>query len=183
MSKKRIIFIVIAVAVLAIVVGVFVAQKNSKIPAKQEQSQAQQQVGQNVQDDLVWYGIPEMNVRFKVDKKVANDLIYKYNKINDKIDGVLFSSNKLSQIPSCGVEDGSLGSLTRAKGVPADYGDKAFYMARKPKQFKDFFTFYEGPQAVCAFGENIDRWNRYFDENPEFKGWLGKAFDSVEILP
>jgi len=130
----------------------------------------------------VYYYVPELGIKFPVKKVVKDDLIYKYRRLEDKAEVISFSSNTLSQIPYCGVEDSPLGVLVKLKGKPADYSDRVYYEARNPKQFNDFFIIYNGPQAVCASEDRIDELDKYFDEHPEFKGWIVEALEGAELL-
>lgn len=181
--KKSIIISIVAIIIIAGVGGFWVWKNKEK--KEVEQSQTQKTVLQNIQIESVWYIIPEMNVRFKVDKEVADDLIYKYSKISDKMESVAFSSKKLSQITGCDVAAEPLGTLVKMKGNPFDYSDKDYYVSRKPKQFDNFFIIYNSPQVVCSgtgMGDDAKKLEKYFEENPKFQGWIAGSFDTIEII-
>lgn len=204
MSKKVVIMLGVIVVAIIVIVSIFMAKKSQKVAIDQQQNAVQQQAEQqseqsskgenqqendtdkwkvyeNKENELVWYEIPEIKIKFKVNKEVAEELVYNFKGEND-FGSVLFSSKGLSKIPGCGVEQGPLSALSKIKGNPYDYADTDYYVSRKPKQFDNFFIIYNGPQAVCATGDYVKKWNEYFEKNPKFIGWIAESFDTIEII-
>lgn len=193
MNKKTSVIIIIVVLVIAVIGGGFwygKSKKNQFMESKQVKSNDQNQSEFNNdkqnqdsnETEMVWYEIPELKIRFKVDKIVADDLIYKYEKINNNLESISFSSNGLSAISGCGVENGPLGSFDKLKGKPSDYNDNVYYTSRNPKQYDKFFIIYNGPQSVCAVKDNMKNWEEYFAKNPKFREWINPAFKTVEVV-
>lgn len=131
------------------------------------------------QDKLVWYEIPELGIKFKISGNIKNELIYSYRGNDDSYGVVLFSSKKLSEIPGCDVDQGPLTSISKIKGIPTNYQDADYIIARKPRQFDGFFILHDGPQSVCASDNYIEEWKKYFEQYPEFEKWSANVLDTV----
>ncbi|MCA9365134.1 MAG: hypothetical protein KC736_04535, partial [Candidatus Moranbacteria bacterium] len=79
--------------------------------------------------EMVWYEIPELGIRFPVEKSVKEELVYANIPITKKMkEGdsgktslTYFSTKKMENLSSyCSAENGPLGSLSRRAGEPTD---------------------------------------------------------------
>lgn len=148
----------------------------------QDKAQERANSQQRPEDSTTLYKIPEIGIQFLVNKKIANELIYQYVNIDDT-EGISFSSRGLSQIFGCGTPDGPLGAITKLKGKIDNYQNKEYLLTRTHKQFNKFVIIYSGPQAVCAISDDDTfKWERYFEDNPEFNDWVSESFDTMTEL-
>lgn len=188
--SKTTIISTIALSAIVLAVGVWRWERNDvdkreKTDVRQERARKEKSNINQDKVELVWYNIPELKIKFEIDKVIADDLVYKYkgDSFTSKNGSVFFSSKKLSVIPGCGVSKGPLGALFKLSDKPNDYADKDYFLAREyRKQFNKFFVIYEGPQAVCASREDVKKWEKYFNDNPKFKGWIVPVFKTIEEI-
>jgi hypothetical protein len=196
MSKKTIIAIIAILILLAMGAGFWkwksMQKVSQQVQNQQQQVQQQnsnqqsvdnQQLQQIPEDQLVWYEIPELNIKFKVTKSVASELIYKIKNAKDSYGYASFSSRKLSLIPGCAASSGALSTFEKISGKPRDYSEKDYFLnGRLLKQFDNFFVMQDGRQDPCAMGDDSEKMKKYFKDNPEFTDWSYKAFETMEIF-
>ena len=188
MNKKT--FFIILVFALLVCVLVFGIWKFKNGKKQQEQSQIKvQQVNnddqlQNPESELVWYEIPELGIRFKVEKDMKDELVYQFvgetmatnsnGKPAGKIKSIGFSTKTLINLDSkyCGPINGPIGGLSEYKGKIDQY-DWLKNFKGAMRQFENFVITYEGPQASCSAdyandpdreieNEVVLRYTRYF---------------------
>ena len=152
---------------------------HGKVFLQQQENNEPQQRG-----DLVWYQVPELGIEFQVTSQAADELIYAVSESNsnDLSGGAAFSSKELAKIPGCEASFGPLGTLTKLKGIPDDYKENEYLMARNPKQFDGFFVVWSGPQAVCAAEEHLDEFDSYFQNNHIFDRWSDIVFNTIRNI-
>jgi hypothetical protein len=186
-----------AVAILILLGGViFVWQKNLqqnaqtlsmvKTEDKGDKTAQQNEYPQHIEAisgnaDEVWYSIPELGVRMKLNKEFAEDLIY----IQDDPSVVYFSTKKLSQISPCLPIDGPFGSLFKAKGDMKEIAKTDEYTAARVSgyiQIGQYYYGWIGPQEVCWDLEG--KLNNVFPI--EYKGngskTVSEAVKTLEVL-
>ena len=105
--------------------------------------------------DEVWYVIPEMGVRMKLNKEFAEDLVYKLVYKNttssEGLDAVYFSIKALLDIDAgC---SGSLGGMFLSKGKEMSGNKSGYYESENFGQiifqFSESFVVWQGAQAGC----------------------------------
>lgn len=65
--------------------------------------------------DEVWYNIPELGIRMRLNKEFAEDLVYVYD---NKYSRVMFQTKSILAVaPQCRVEDADFGDLYRVDGT------------------------------------------------------------------
>lgn len=114
--------------------------------------------------DEVWYNIPELGIRMKLNREFAEDLVYGFEAakgLSEKDGGrVYFSSKAVSNIaPSCAPNKGSMfGVFERLWGIGVDKqhlrGSLIGYHESDSSgqlifQFPEDFILYTGPQDIC----------------------------------
>lgn len=194
MKKKILISIILVLVIIAGVTGFWQwkqIEQQRQIKHVQNQQQAIQNNNTN-QNDLVWYEIPELGIKFKIEKDIADELIYEYTgeaiptgingKPESKVRTIYFSTKKLTSIDpkNCAAKDGPIGLISRYEG-----GADTHYATKDKnigiRQLENFVISYAGPQAVCFSRKNA--------ENPsnmqlltEANKKYGKFFYSEEFL-
>jgi len=118
------------------------------------------------EENLVYYKIPELGIKFKIEKELASELIYYIEVAPDDSRFVYlnFSSRELSKLGEyCRAKHSPMGTLIKVEGSLSDYPDNIFIQNRKDriKEFGDFFVYFEGPQSACSWPENLETLNRY----------------------
>lgn len=145
MSKKSL-FLILAVALL-LIGGVFLIQKKSPEVSEDKSDQkeettvkdvAAESYPQHIQaipgTDEVWYGIPELGVRMRLNKEFAEDLVYGFD--NAYGDAVSFQKKSvLAAAPQCSVMSADFGYLYRINGT-IEQADKD----NLSKRGNNFFT-------------------------------------------
>ncbi len=145
------------------------------------------------EQDKTTYQIPELGVEFQIARKIADELIYEVSTANDieGVNGVVFSSKELAQIPGCEASSAPLGVLSKISGVPEDYEESQYYLARDTKQLDGFFVVWSGPQAVCSresrdefdvFLFRYPKFESYMREHTEFKNLSKSVIDTLRVI-
>lgn len=116
--------------------------------------------------DEVWYNIPELGIRMRLNKEFASDLIYKFNG-SDSVDLSSLSMAILDK--ACFPEDsyemsGDFGLIVRRNGTVEEFVKKnkgwplEHYVSLEKigflKKFNGFFIEYASRQAPCDGGLN-----------------------------
>jgi hypothetical protein len=114
----------------------------------------------------VWYNIPEIGVRMRLNKEFAGDLIYSFvheksTDPDENWDAVYFSTKSLTGIDKgCSPEEGNpLGVMTKTKGNVSELAKtEEFYSSRLKDiiQIGEYFYMWTGPQATCWDPKNDD---------------------------
>jgi hypothetical protein len=151
---------------------------------EQEEKNAIQELYTNADEklktgELVWYDIPELNVRFKVSPEVKDELVYENVTLSrgleegesGKMALVSFSTKTLESISeSCSAGDGPVGVISRRVGTPtnpvAPCGG-----GYKVKEFPSGYFCYTHSQSSCTntpeqYNEQVkpivDKYNQLF---------------------
>ena len=115
--------------------------------------------------DEVWYNIPELGVRMKLNKEFAEDLIYKFSYEVDsegsQWEAAYFSTKALTTIDNgCSPEEGSpLGVLTKSMGNVQQFAKTDVYFSSRLDsivQIGGYYYMWTGPQATCWDPKNDD---------------------------
>lgn len=178
--STRTIAIIALVAVAVLVIGVFAIQDRTQAPAPVvENGERLENQGENMEnkEELVWYEIPELGVRFKVMQKMASDITYDVAKVDAVSDthgsytflDVSLGSHSLDVDTKCGYP---LGSIKRFEGVPTQYDGSMWRTADEEMglgnmhQFNKYFIigqFYhatsDGPYNCYAGTEHMSKWS------------------------
>jgi hypothetical protein len=160
--------------------------------------------------DEVWYNIPELGVRMKLNREFASDLVYSYSKSNENItkdqqkfttpfhETVHFSSRSLmQQEPACEPGTRAIGYFIKEEGAAEEWPASAsiFYAGRK--QFSNFFIVLgisnnedNTKVPMCMLSET-SKWTLLHTSEDEIKniehfvqdqsGLLRKGFNGLEI--
>ena len=138
--------------------------------------------------DEVWYNIPELGIRMKLNKGFAEDLVYQYyierNVDNDTVAGFYLGSKALGAI-----DEGCRFGWTVSKGEgeinPYDEYLTSRVSINEAVQFPGFFLVLGGPQDVCWREENDS-----IAKNVINKSFMGKGaksviegFRTIELIP
>jgi len=194
MTNTRKIIIGIAVMCL-ILIGMLVFQKKDtgkNLPVENVEVEKESNIEEISNSDLVYYKIPEMGIKFKVKKELAEELIYfveddvKLLFQGDNSDTgliVYFSTKKLAEIDDyCSAENGPLGSITRVNNDYEKYKGLDYYKGRPYKDFDNFFILYGGSQAPCTLIKNNEEWEKSFEYNERNKGYLNYIIETVIFI-
>lgn len=140
--------------------------------------------------DEVWYNIPELGVRMKLNKEFAMSLIYQYSHevtaAKEEWDAVAFSTKELITIDrGCSPEEGRpLGSITKWKGNIQELAKTDdFFSARLDSiiQIGDYYYMWTGPHDAC--------WDPKYDEeiavvrNPEVYINIQNGLKNLQKIP
>jgi len=156
--KNKILFLGFIVLVLALAGGVWVGlnkqdqdqpNDNSGNKAIEEESNSS---NSNELDskDIIWYEVPELEIKFPVNEELKEDLIYSLKEVSKHNRKVAYFSLKSIENRGelCNVDDGPLGALAKVNGKfkqgDFTYGCIGGFLA---KEFNDFFLCFSGPQA------------------------------------
>ncbi len=156
-------FLAIAVIILVAIAGVFwsvqkrqgamsqpvVTEPVAEAPVQPEPEKYPQHIETIPGNtDEVWYNIPELGIRMRLNKEFAEDLIY----VQDSPSSVYFSTEKLSQISPCLPIDGPLGALFRAEGNMLEVAKTDEYLAARVSgyvQVGGYYYGWTGPHEAC----------------------------------
>lgn len=98
--------------------------------------------------DEVWYNIPELGVRMKLNKEFAEDLVYRSE--TPAFATVYFSGKKLmATVPSC---VSGFGFLFKTKGIMKEIAKTDDFLATRMDSYIQIYDYYYGwtsPQDVC----------------------------------
>ncbi len=138
--------------------------------------------------DEVWYNIPELGVRMKLNKDFAGDLIYSVSHIKktygekEEVDIAYFSTKSMMHIDAfCAPDKGaSGGAVSRNKGVAKEVAKSDEYIAARLNnliQIDGFYYIYTKPQATC-WDSNLTKEVLKFDPMIIYKGLGHKSLDN-----
>ncbi len=150
--------------------------------------------------DEVWYNIPEMGIRMKLNKGFAEDLVYSNGMIDDDgtpRDGLYFSTQAIAEAaPECAPgRGGAFGVVSKIAGT-VEEADKSgiggvdgYFLSRLKTgmvvQLPGFFVIWAGPQAVCAFTEHIAAMKK--ESSKDYYGSGAKdvheGMKTIELIP
>ena len=218
MQKKLLIFVVV---VLVLIAALFFVWQKKQAEIKQTNKLASQSSSENQPQsvilneptkkdkitlapqhivaipgsDSVWYEIPELGVRVKLNKKYAEDLIYRPVRLNnasgEEWDVAYFSTKTMTRIdPYCSPENvGSIGALSKNKGIAKELAKKDAYIASRLSsvvQIENFYYMFETPQAACwdsSFTEEVLK----LDPNVMYEGkgikFLIEGYKDLQLIP
>lgn len=177
MSKKSL--LIALVIILAGVSLFFILRQRGEAPTQEQPTQVvteepttpTESYPQHIEaipgnTDEVWYNIPELGVRMRLNKSFAEDLIYSNGMTDDfgkYQDGVYFSTKAIAEVaPECAPDrGGAFGVLSKIDGTveEADRNglglDSGWYASKlklgEATQFPEYFITWSGPQALCEF--------------------------------
>jgi len=129
-------------------------------------------------EDLSNYVVPEFQITLKVNKQLADELVYYYRK---DIDTIYFSTKTfVNGDPDCSSKDGPLGALSK----------NGLSESSKVAEFEDFSLYFSGPHEPCSFvGNEVN--SKLYDLAMKNSGgsyqlgsWNDKTnkYDFVEII-
>jgi hypothetical protein len=113
--------------------------------------------------DEVWYAIPELGIRMRLNRDLAEKLIYSSDMSIDsgeKASGIYLSTKAITEVaPECAPErGGALGSIFKVMGNLAEEAKNDEYIAsRMNRYYFQLDSYYYGwaqPQAVCWYPQN-----------------------------
>lgn len=169
--SKKVILSLIAVALVLVGYLLFSKQNQPTPVAPEVKTQVQPEVKypQHIEaitgTDEVWYSIPEFEVRMRLNKEFAEDLVYKLkhekNDDGEEWDAISFSTKGIMAVAlECAPEnDGVFGVFTRIDGT-VEEADKnnlglgpGYFQSRLKTgtivQFPQYFVIWTSPQAPC----------------------------------
>lgn len=171
MFKK---FLLISIVLFAVVLVSGCNKQEPQVP-KQEEKQpvAQENPSQEIksketleeqnevdEENLVYYKIPELGIKFKIEKELADELIYYIEVAPDdsRFKYTRLSSKELSKLNEyCQVEYGPMGTLVRVEGFPSDYDEPLKNIQRKNfYDGGDFFVYFSSSQTPCMNQEEME---------------------------
>lgn len=165
--KKTTIIAVVALLAVAILFGMgfwqWKSQQNQKVSRSdqaQSQEQQKQQSQQIPEDQLVWYEIPELGIKMKLKKDLAEDLIYNIESSNDSQGRLAWYSNftmkSLQMVDPvyCTSENRAIGTIVKISNltIESQVGESSFLPDEKSgllKRLGDYSIAYIGPHAMC----------------------------------
>lgn len=164
MNKKHIIIISISVIVLAVAAGVWRWEKMKKAKnAKNNISQYQQKITNDQDDQLVWYEVPELGIRFKVTLDAKDNLKYTNNNYETKDfvmkvnSGIFYSTSETnSSFEGCKLsENGNSCGFFYIYKVSREQTDKFKNKYNKPwcENTGGKIILENNEDIVCYFGE------------------------------
>lgn len=182
--KRTQLSLVIAFGILIIGVGVLLWQKQQSVPQPDLLDLVEPSVETPVtnesntvttapipEPEMVWYDIPELGIRFKVDPVTKEELVYHFvgfpGKETKKL--VDFSTKTMTELePECSAEKGApLGSLSRRFGKPKDPlvpcggGQKVY-------EYPGGYFCYTMPQAPCMSPEEDAQYQEVLKNDPRY---------------
>lgn len=171
MNKRNIVIVVCVLVVLALS-GVVWYGKNAKREPVLDSQQPSQMVTEDDNSlqtqpnlypqhivaipgsDQVWYEIPELGVRMKLNKEFAGDLIYK--QLEDSFSVVLSLKSVTALNEECAPKSngtgGLFGALFKVKGNAKEEAKTDKYLAARVNEYVQISEYYYGlseAQAVC----------------------------------
>ncbi len=171
-------------------------ENSDKETLKQDQDYPQHIEAIPENTDEVWYNIPELGVRMKLNKEFAEDLIYsisyikKMNAEKEEVDVAYFSTRSMMSIDVlCAPEKGSSGgAMSRNRGIAKEVAKSDEYtMSRLDSliQIGNFYYIYTKPQSTC-WDKNLTPEVLKLDTN-RYRGGgvksLDEGFKNIQIIP
>ncbi|MFZ1735356.1 MAG: hypothetical protein IPJ67_02480 [Candidatus Moraniibacteriota bacterium] len=168
--KRNSVIIVVCLALLLAVIASGVVWYGKK---EKTQALPKQQEIPVVEQEQVWYPIPELGIEIQLPKDIADDLVYKYKEspVTELVDGkevpikgairksTLFSTKTLIGLDkeNCSQEEFPGGIVTRMEGKQSDLEYKDSYANETVAviRFDSFFVYYESSQSPCAFDQRV----------------------------
>ncbi len=214
MNHKPLFLTVTLIALLAIA-GVFwyrqqrqvsvktpsVAEPVTQMPVQTEPVTDPSQYPQHIEaipgnTDEVWYNIPELGIRMKLNKEFAEDLVYSVSSIkqtyaeNEVYDVAYFSTRSMMNIDTfCAPEKGSPdGAVSRNRGIARDVTkDNDYIISRLDTiiQIGNFYYMYSKPQATCWDPSLTPEILKLGTNRYQGKGVmsLDEGFKNIKIIP
>lgn len=106
--------------------------------------------------DEVWYNIPELGIRMKLNREFAEDLVYTRGQNRDNGGSswyVVFSTRPLMEIDDgCSPESMIAGSLVKIEGNAKEAAEGDMYLSSRIDQIvqvANYYYMWQGPQATC----------------------------------
>lgn len=116
-------------------------------------------------NNKVYFDVPELGVKFLIDKNIKDDLIYKYytGTASNSLGYVSFSTKSLIELDSaCSskVSVAPLGILLKNKGKfnALSHSDGLNMNKADYKQFDDYYIIYNSPQAPCSENSLVNKY-------------------------
>ena len=135
---------------------------DTKISLVQNQEDKSGQISQSVPQNLIDYPIPELGIKLKLPKDIAENLVYE---MTGK-ETVGFSKKLLVEFSAdCAPKWGVLGGISRYEGKPEDYPGPFVHRERGRKVFDSFFIVYSPPQAWCLSDKEAQRYTEMLKKN------------------
>lgn len=145
--------------------------------------------------DEVWYNIPELGVRMKLNKDFAEELIYSDGMVDDSGQpqtGIYFSTKGITEVaPECAPRrGGALGSFYKAVGVAKEDAKENFLLQRDLQedviQFEGFYIGYVGNQAVPWFPQHEGAVRKVWVPE-DYKGsgakYISQGMKTLQLIP
>jgi hypothetical protein len=137
--------------------------------------------------DEVWYNIPELGIRMKLNKEFAEDLVYKFvREKNDdsEWDAVNFSTKSIVNVDSkCSPESGVLGSLTKTRGNASELAKTDVYFSSRFDgivQLNEFYYLWIGPQSPCW--DEVNDKAMYKVRSPKIYKSVQDSIKTIELV-
>ncbi|QQR78072.1 MAG: hypothetical protein IPJ68_03185 [Candidatus Moraniibacteriota bacterium] len=214
MHQKPLFLTIILITLLAVIAGAFWCLQNRpgamnqpivSEPVAQAPIQAEtEKYPQHIETipgnaDEVWYNIPEMGIRMKLNREFAEDLIYIYSKSDGKItegekkfstpfhETVHFSSHSLLGLePACEPGTRAIGYFTKEAGDMKEWSTPSdFFIGRL--QFTDFFIAFgiptgeDVPTVPMCFHSDDSKWLRS-EISSEEKNRIGNFIETQSVV-
>lgn len=160
MSKKSIAFLsIFFVSAVLIIGGVYYWQRKDRgVTVKPTPVEENGKISETDTEDLVWYEVPELGVRFKVTPEEKDELVYANVPLSRELKkgesgktALISLSTKTLELVSkdCSAEDGPLGAISRRVGPPTD-PNRPCGSGHKVKEFPGGYFCYTHSQSSCT---------------------------------
>lgn len=185
--KRTQLSLVIAFGILIIGVGVLLWQKQQSVPQPDLLDLVEPSVETPVtnesntvttapipEPEMVWYDIPELGIRFKVDPVTKEELVYHFDKEfgDANVQSAGFSTKTMSQFnpPYCSAEFMPIGSLMRVKKTPILPKDPLVPCGggQKVYEYPGGYFCYTMPQAPCMSPEEDAQYQEVLKNDPRY---------------
>ena len=204
MHKKLLVLVVLGIILVG--GGVFVWYMNEQnqvivpssviVPEVNNKEAYPQHIEAISGSDEVWYGIPEIGVRMRLNKEFAEDLIYQYvHEVTDdskeEWDATYFSTKALTAIDNgCSPERGSplgvIAKLGKDAQESAKNNNEYFFSRPNSIYIGDDYYVWTGPQATCWDPKNDDAIMK--SRSPQdYRGsgskYVSDGFKTIQSIP
>ncbi|MGB3072842.1 MAG: hypothetical protein WBB68_01120 [Candidatus Moraniibacteriota bacterium] len=144
--------------------------------------------------DEVWYNIPELGIRMKLNREFAEDLVYRvvYSKIlsGEERRAAYFETKAMMRIDIyCSPENGGSGALSRNEGIAQEVARTSEFIKSRLKniiQIGESYYLFERPQATCwdpGHSEEVMK----LDPNTMYAGkgarHVSDGYKSIQLIP